>query len=150
QQCVWADEERRSARSAEESAGGSQEDAVTLLQPRPGNLAAKNGEFVSQHDNLQLLEVARAQPQRRHRKRPPKQQLQQCHDQEEPPLARVRKRRTLRCDSTPRRSSVTGRICAPNTPAGAKGWLRVSIRQIASVRRRAISTEARAEPRRRP
>jgi hypothetical protein len=72
EQCVRADEERRSARSAKQAAGRSKEDAVTLIQPRPRDLAAKNRELVSQHDNLKLLELVRAQPQRRHRKRTPK------------------------------------------------------------------------------
>jgi hypothetical protein len=72
-QCVRADEERRSTRSAEQSARRSKEDAVTLVQPWPRGLAAKDREFVPQHDNLELLELARAQPQRRHRKRTPKQ-----------------------------------------------------------------------------
>jgi hypothetical protein len=53
-------------------AGRSKEDAVTLIQPRPRDLAPKNREFVSQYDNLKLLELARAQPQRRYRKRTPK------------------------------------------------------------------------------
>jgi hypothetical protein len=66
------DEERRPARSAEQAAGGSQEDTVTLLQPRLGDLAAKNREFVPEHHNLELLELARAQPQRCHRKHTPK------------------------------------------------------------------------------
>jgi hypothetical protein len=55
-------------------AGRSKEDAVTLIQPRTGDLAAKNREFVSEHHDLELLELARAQTQRRHRKRTPKQQ----------------------------------------------------------------------------
>ncbi len=72
QQCVRADEERRSTRSAEESVSRGQEDAVALVQPWPLDLAAKDREFVPQHDDLELLELARAQPQRRHRKRTPK------------------------------------------------------------------------------
>jgi hypothetical protein len=55
QERVRADEERRPARSAERAAGGSQEDTVALLQPRLGDLAAKNREFVPQHHNLELL-----------------------------------------------------------------------------------------------
>ncbi len=72
QQCVRADKERRSTRSAEQSVSRSQEDAVALVQPWPLALAAKDREFVSEHDNLELLELARAQPQRRHRKPTPK------------------------------------------------------------------------------
>jgi hypothetical protein len=34
-----------------------------------GDLAAKNREFVSEHHDLELLELAGAKPQRRHRKR---------------------------------------------------------------------------------
>ncbi len=92
----------RPARLAEQLAGRSQEDAVTLGQPRTSDLAAKNREFVSEHHNLELLELARAQPQRRHRKRTPKQQVQQRHDQKQPPSARVRKRRLYGCDPTPK------------------------------------------------
>jgi hypothetical protein len=90
QQCVRADEKRRSARSTEQSAGRSQEDTVTLVQPRPGDLAAKNREFVSQHDNFELLELARAQPQRRHRKRTPKQEVHNDTIKDSLPGARVR------------------------------------------------------------
>jgi hypothetical protein len=61
----------------------------------------KNREFVSQHDNLERLELARAQPQRRHRKRTPKKQVQQRHDQQTASLRPSPKRPTLR----PRRSS---------------------------------------------
>jgi hypothetical protein len=85
QQSVRANEERRPARSAEQSAGRSQENAVTLVQPRLGDLAAKNCEFVSEHHDLELLELARAQPQRRHGKHTPKQQIQQRCDQTQPP-----------------------------------------------------------------
>ena len=55
---VRADEERRSTRSAKQSAGRSKEDAVPLVQPWPLDLAAKDGEFVSQHDDLELLGLA--------------------------------------------------------------------------------------------
>jgi hypothetical protein len=55
-----------------------------------GDLAAKNREFVSQHDNFELLELARARPQRRHRKRAPKQEVDKRHDQRQPPWVRVR------------------------------------------------------------
>jgi hypothetical protein len=72
QQRVQTDEERRPARSAQQSAGRSKEDAVTLVQPRTGDLAAKNREFVPEHHDLEFLELARAQPQRRHRKHTPK------------------------------------------------------------------------------
>ena len=58
QQCVRADEERRSTRSAKQSAGRSKEDAVPLVQPWPLDLAAKDREFVSQHDDLELLGLA--------------------------------------------------------------------------------------------
>jgi hypothetical protein len=51
QQRVRADEER-SALSSQQLAGGSKEDAVTLIQPRPGDLAAKNREFVPEHHDL--------------------------------------------------------------------------------------------------
>ena len=86
QQCLRADEERRPARLAEQSAGRSQEDAVTLVQPRMGDLAAKDRELVPENHNLELLVLARAQPQRRHRKHTPKQQVQQRRDQQQPPL----------------------------------------------------------------
>ena len=52
-QRVRADEKRRSTRSAEESVGRSREDAAALVQPWPLDLAAKDRELVSQHDNLE-------------------------------------------------------------------------------------------------
>jgi hypothetical protein len=100
QQCVRADEERP-ALSAQQLAGRSKDDAVTLIQPRPGDLAAKNREFVPEHNDLQLLELARAQTQRRHRKRTPKQQVQQRHDQEAAPSTRVQEGRLYGCYSAP-------------------------------------------------
>ena len=46
QQRVGMDEERP-ARSPQQLAGRSKEDAVTLVQPRAGDLAAKNRQFMS-------------------------------------------------------------------------------------------------------
>ncbi len=59
QQRVRADEERP-ALSAQQLAGRRKEDAVTLIQPRTRDLAAKNREFVAEHHDLELLELARA------------------------------------------------------------------------------------------
>jgi hypothetical protein len=72
-QRVRANEERRPARSAQHPAGCSQEHAVSLLKPRTSALAAKNRELVPQHHDLELLELTRAQTQRRDRQRSPKQ-----------------------------------------------------------------------------
>jgi hypothetical protein len=58
QQRVRADEERRPARSAEQSAGRSQENAVTLVQARMGDLAAKHSQFVPEHHYLELVGCA--------------------------------------------------------------------------------------------
>ena len=82
---------------------------------RPSNLTAKDREFVSEDNDLELLELARAQPQRRHRKRTPKQQVQQRRDHNQPPSARVRRGRLYGCDSAPRSSRTTGWVCAPDT-----------------------------------
>src|SRR5665647_1637144 len=41
---------------------------------------------MAEHHDLEFLELARAQTQRRHRKRTPKQQVQQRHHQEAAPL----------------------------------------------------------------
>jgi hypothetical protein len=95
QQCVRTDEERP-ARPAKQLAGRSKEDTVTLVQPRTGDLTAQNRQFVAEHHDLQLLELARAQPQRRHRKRTPEQQVQQRHDQEAASLRPVPETPTLR------------------------------------------------------
>src|SRR5207247_7836635 len=96
-------DEERPAFSAQRLAGRSKEDAVTLIQPWTGDLAAKNREFVSEHHDLELLELARAQPQRRHRKHTPKQQVHQRHHQEAASLRPSPKRPTLRRDLAPRR-----------------------------------------------
>ncbi len=89
QQRVRTNEER-SARPAQHLTGRSKSYAVTLAQPRTSGLAAKNRELVSEHHDLELFELARAQPQRRHRKRTPEQQVQQGHHKKQPPSARVR------------------------------------------------------------
>jgi hypothetical protein len=68
EQGVRTDEER-AARSAQQLAGRSKEDAVTLIQPCPGDLAAKNREFVPEHHDLEFLELTRAQAQRRGERR---------------------------------------------------------------------------------
>jgi hypothetical protein len=43
------------------------------------DLAAKNREFVSEHHDLEFLELARARPQRCHREHTPEHQAQQRH-----------------------------------------------------------------------
>jgi hypothetical protein len=91
QQCVGSDEERLSARSAQQPAGRSEEHPVGLLQSRTAELTAKNRQLVSEHHDLKLLELTRAQPQRRHRERTPKQQIHQ-RDQQEAPSTRSRTR----------------------------------------------------------
>lgn len=82
QQRVRTDEERLLALALQESAGRGKEHSVSLVQARTGDLAAKNRKLVSKHHDLELLEVARTQPQRRNLKRTPEQQVQQQHDQE--------------------------------------------------------------------
>jgi len=81
QQRVRTDEERP-ARPPQQLAGRSKEDAVTLIQPRTGDLAAQHSQFVAEQHDLELLELARAQTQRRHRKRTPEQHVQQRHHHE--------------------------------------------------------------------
>ena len=70
QQGVGTDEER-ACPSAEQLSGRGKEDAVRLIQPRTRDLAAKHSQFVAEHHDLELLELARPRPQGRHRKRPP-------------------------------------------------------------------------------
>src|SRR5438552_18721534 len=68
-------------------------------------------------------------------------------------LYRVLRGRVGSIGAAPVAQSKKGPSLRPGThaaPAGAKGWLRVSIHQIASLSLRAISTLAIAEPRRRP
>ena len=65
-QCVRAHEEQLLARSPQKSTGRSEEDTIGVLQTRAGDLSAKNRKLMSEHDDLELLEIARAQTQRRH------------------------------------------------------------------------------------
>ena len=96
QQGVRADEERLPARPAQKPAGRSQKDTVGLLQTRTSDLATKNRKLVSQRHDLELLEFTRTQTQRRHRERPPKQQVHERHHQEQTPSTRTQTRPTLR------------------------------------------------------
>ena len=96
QQRVRTNEERRPAPSAQQPAGRSQEHPVPVVQLRTSDLAAKNGELVAQHYDLELLELPRAQPQRRYRQSTLKQQVQQRHDQAAASLHSNPKKPTLR------------------------------------------------------
>ena len=73
QQGVWTHEERWP--SSEEPAGCSEKHTIGILQTRANDLAAKNRELVSKHDDLELLELTRTETQRRHRERTPKVQI---------------------------------------------------------------------------
>jgi len=73
QQGVWADKKRRP--SLEEPARCSQKHTIGILQTRTNDLAAKNPELVSKHNDLELLELARTETQRRYRERSPKEQI---------------------------------------------------------------------------
>ncbi len=81
QQGVWTDEERWP--SSEEPARCGEKDALGILQARTNDLAAKNRELVSEHDDLELLELMRAEAQRRHRERTPKEQIHKRDKQEQ-------------------------------------------------------------------
>jgi hypothetical protein len=72
------------------------EHPVLVVQLRTSDLAAKNGELVAQHYDLELLELPRAQPQRRYRQSTLKQQVQQRHDQAAASLHSNPKKPTLR------------------------------------------------------
>src|SRR6266542_1579749 len=107
QQRVGTNEERLPVRAGQNPAGRREEHPVSLVQARTGDLAAKNRKFVSKHHDLELLELARAYSQRRHRKHTPKQEVQQRHDQEAASLHRVQKEPTLRSRTS---SDPPGRI----------------------------------------
>jgi hypothetical protein len=74
---VRADEERLLARSPQKSTGCSEEDTIGVLQTRAADLSAKNHKLMSEHDDLELLEITRTQTQRRYRVDAPKQQIHQ-------------------------------------------------------------------------
>ncbi len=81
QQGVWTHEERWP--SSEEPAGCSEKHTIGILQTRANDLAAKNRELVSKHDDLELLELTRTETQRRHRERTPKEQIHKRDKQEQ-------------------------------------------------------------------
>jgi len=64
QQGVRTNEERLPVRAARNPAGRREEYPVSLVQARTRDLAAKNRKFVSKHDDLEFLELARAHSQR--------------------------------------------------------------------------------------
>jgi hypothetical protein len=128
QQRVRLNEKRRPARPAKKPAGRSKENPVGLVQPRTGDLAAKNREFVSEHHDLELLEPARAKTQRRERKRTPKQQVHQRHHHEAVPLR-----------SKPKEPRPYGRT-APSTIASGARWIYVLHGLRAQSRRRSRTT----------
>jgi hypothetical protein len=102
-QCVRADEERLLARSPQKSTGRSEEDTIGVLQTRAGDLSAKNRKLMSEHDDLELLEITRTQTQRGHREDAPKQQIRQRHEQGQDSLLQDADGPTLRSRSHLRR-----------------------------------------------
>src|SRR6266487_5275416 len=58
------DNERAPACSREQTAGGGKEDSIGRFQVSPPNLATQDSELVPEHDDLQLLETARAEAKR--------------------------------------------------------------------------------------
>jgi len=87
---IRANEQRVPGSAAQKAARRSKEDTIGVLQPRTSNLTTKNRKLVPEHHDLELLELTRAQTQRRHRKRTPKQQIHQRHKQEQTPSTRMR------------------------------------------------------------
>jgi hypothetical protein len=71
-ECVRADEERLLARSPQKSTGRSEEDTIGVLQTRAADLSAQNRKLMSEHDDLELLELTRTQTQRRYPEDAPK------------------------------------------------------------------------------
>jgi len=55
------DNERPPARSREKTAGSGEEDSIGGFQLRPCDLAPQDAELVAEDDDLQLLELARAE-----------------------------------------------------------------------------------------
>src|SRR6266536_1071448 len=87
---VRANEQRLPGSTTQKAARRSEEETVGVLQPRTGDLTAKNRELVSQHHDLELLELTRTQTQCGHRERTPKQQIHHRHEQEQTPSTRTR------------------------------------------------------------
>jgi hypothetical protein len=113
-QCVRADEERLLARSPQKSTGRSEEDTIGVLQTRAGDLSAKNRKLMSEHDDLELLEITRTQTQRRHREDAPKQQIRQRHEQGQDSLLQDAEVRLYGREVTSDASSSDQTIYAPH------------------------------------
>jgi len=64
---------------------------------------------VAEHHDLELLELARAHPQRRNRQHTSKQQVQQRYDQAAPPSTRIRRRRLYGREPAPPHGPRRGR-----------------------------------------
>jgi hypothetical protein len=94
--CPWGAQTRSSTESAR-----LQRDRI--YASHAGDLSAKNRELVSEHDDLELLELMRTQTQRRHREDAPKQQIHQRHEQGRDSLLQDADGPTLRSRSHLRR-----------------------------------------------
>src|SRR6266508_66912 len=116
QQGLRTDEKRLPAGPAQKPAGRGKKDPICLLKTRTGDLATKNRQLVSKHHDLKLLELTRPRTQRRHRERPPKQQVHQRHNHEQTPSTRTddKPTRRPRNEPTPTSPRATGWIYAPN------------------------------------
>ena len=70
----WSNDKRAPACSRQETARGREEDSIGRAQLGPTELATQHRELVAEHDDLELLELNRAEAQRR--------ELQQALDHE--------------------------------------------------------------------
>jgi hypothetical protein len=61
QQRGGRDDERPPTCSRQKTAGSGKEDSISGFQLRPSNVATQDTELVAEHDDLQLLELTRAE-----------------------------------------------------------------------------------------
>jgi hypothetical protein len=76
------DNERAPACSWEKTAGSGKEDSIGRFQVSPPNLATQDTELVPEHDDLQLLELARAEAKRGQLQATTKNEVDKGHEHE--------------------------------------------------------------------
>jgi hypothetical protein len=86
EQRAWGDEERAPARARKEPARGGEKGSIDWSQARSSDLTAQDGELVTEDDDLQLLELARAEAERGQFQETPENEVaeRQWHGQDPP------------------------------------------------------------------
>ena len=105
QQRLRADRERRPRRSRQRPAQRREQRAISRARSRPSELAPRDRELVAEHQDLDLLALARAQPQREQLKHSAYRPIEERPEHAPPPQIAAKRRGNLTTSGPPSRAA---------------------------------------------